>query len=55
MRFVEVDREGNFGIKGDLRVLYSTMLFIRCQLIYGAPFALAVGLMIATRYSVVRR
>lgn len=55
MKFVEVDREGNFNILGDLRILYSTMLFIRVQIINGAWFSLGAGLIIATRYAVVRR
>jgi acyl-CoA oxidase len=28
-KYAEVDREGNFKVKGDLRVLYSIMLFTR--------------------------
>ena len=36
MRFVQVDREGNFKTKGDLRFLYSVMLFIRVQIIQAA-------------------
>mmetsp|Transcript_37598 Transcript_37598/g.27721 ORF Transcript_37598/g.27721 Transcript_37598/m.27721 type:complete len:163 (+) Transcript_37598:819-1307(+) len=55
MKFVEVDREGSFSLKGDLRILYSTMMFTRCEIVQGAPFALSVGLQIAARYSAVRR
>lgn len=29
MKFVKVDREGNFEIIGDLRVLYSVMMHLR--------------------------
>ena len=37
MKFVEVDREGNFNVKGDLRVLYSTMLAIRVVIVLETP------------------
>ena len=40
MKFVEVDSEGNFNITGDLRILYSTMLFIRVQIVNAAWLAL---------------
>jgi acyl-CoA oxidase len=33
MKYVSVDREGNFQIEGDTRVLYSVMMDIRVQLI----------------------
>lgn len=36
-RYVDVDREGNFSIKGDLRALYSIMMFIRVGIAIGAP------------------
>jgi hypothetical protein len=55
MRFVDVDREGNFKVKGDLRILYSVMLVIRTYIVNEASFNLAKGLTIATRYAVVRR
>jgi len=55
MKFVEVDKEGNFNLKGDLRILYSTMLFLRVEIVYGAGYVLTVPLAITTRYSVVRR
>lgn len=54
-RFVDVDREGNFSIKGDLRTLYSVMMFIRCTIALGSPKALSHALVIGTRYAVVRR
>lgn len=31
-RYAEVDKEGNFKVKGDLRVLYSIMLVTRVQI-----------------------
>lgn len=55
MRYVEVDRQGKFKVKGDLRVLYSVMIFIRVQLIGAASYHLSMGLTIATRYAVLRR
>lgn len=54
-KFVDVDREGHFSIKGDLRTLYSVMMFIRVSIAYGCGKTLAHGLTIATRYAVVRR
>ena len=54
-RFSEVDEEGNFLIKGDLRTLYSVILFIRVTIAVLGPKSLAQGLVIATRYAAVRR
>ena len=33
MKYISVNREGEFSIEGDLRVLFSVMLNIRVQLI----------------------
>jgi hypothetical protein len=33
MKFIEVDQEGNFKLRGDLRVLYSVMLVIRTYIV----------------------
>lgn len=33
MKYAHVDAEGNFEIRGDLRILYSTMLAIRCSIV----------------------
>lgn len=55
MRFISVDRDGTFSVNGDLRVLYSTMMHIRVQIVAGAPAYLSSGLTIATRYACVRR
>ncbi len=55
MRFVEVDREGNFKPKGDLRILYSVMLQIRVLIVSDAGKQIARGLTIAGRYAVNRR
>jgi len=54
-RFVEIDGEGNMHKKGDLRILYSTMLATRVDLVSFAPKFLYQGLTIAGRYAVVRR
>lgn len=55
MRFAEVDREGNFSVKGDIRVLYVSMSNIRFKLIPHSFDYLSRGLTIALRYSVIRR
>jgi len=54
-RYVNVDKEGTFTVKGDLRSLYSVMMFIRVSIALGAGKTLAAGLTIGTRYAVVRR
>jgi|LakMenE18May11ns_1017448.scaffolds.fasta_scaffold9651257_1 hypothetical protein len=38
MGFVEVTKEGEFILKGDLRVLYTTMMHIRMLIIKEAAF-----------------
>ena len=53
--FMSVDREGSVSINGDLRILYSTMLKVRVQLIIAAKQALSIPLLIGMRYSAVRR
>ena len=55
MKYVSVDREGDFGIEGDLRVMYTTMMAVRKQIVLGSSYQLSKGLMIAMRYSCVRR
>jgi acyl-CoA oxidase len=54
-RFVDVDKDGKFTVKGDLRTLYSVMMFIRVAIAIGSAKALAQALLIGTRYAVVRR
>ena len=54
-RFSEVDKDGNFNVTGDLRVLYSIMVNIRSSIIYAAGKELLRGLKVAVRYSVCRR
>ena len=55
MKYTRVDREGNFSIEGDTRVLYSVMMNIRTQLIWHSGWALAQALVIGIRYSCIRR
>ena len=50
-----VDREGNFSLNSDPRILYSTMLKTRCQIINGCPMNMLAALTIVLRYSIVRR
>jgi acyl-CoA oxidase len=54
-KFTKVDREGNFSVEGDIRVLYSVMMDIRTQLVFYSGHVLFTGLLIAGRYSAVRR
>jgi acyl-CoA oxidase len=54
-RFAEVEKDGNFLIKGDLKTLYSVMLYIRVTIAIGSPKYLGMALTIATRYAAVRR
>ena len=54
-KFIQVDREGTFSIEGDLREMYSVMMFIRSGIILKTKWYLARALIIGLRYSVVRR
>ena len=54
-RFINVDRDGSVSITGDLRILYSTMLYIRVSIITNGFKYLASTLVISLRYSAVRR
>ena len=55
MKYTRVDRQGNFSVEGDMRVLYSVMMDIRLQLLLGSSKVLFKGLLIGGRYSAVRR
>jgi len=55
MRYVAVDRQGNFKKKGDLRNLYSVLLATRVLIVCETSHYLAKALTIGIRYSVVRR
>jgi len=54
-RYVNVDRDGNFSVKGDLRQLYGVMMFVRVSIAIGCAKSLGLALTIGTRYAVVRR
>lgn len=54
-RFVQVSREGEFELVGDVRLLYQIMTTTRLMIIYGSSLALARGVSIAIRYSACRR
>ena len=54
-RFLNVDREGQVSVTGDLRVLYSTMLYVRVSICNNGFKFLGCSLLIALRYSAVRR
>lgn len=54
-RFISVDRDGGVSVNGDPKVLYSTMVFIRCHIVNGAKNAILAPLLIGLRYSAVRR
>ena len=54
-KFIEVDREGCFSVKGDTRELYSVMMLIRTFIMLQTKSFLSRALTIGIRYSVVRR
>lgn len=55
MKYVSVDKEGNYRTHGDKRVLYSIMLSTRVLMAKGAAWDLLKGSLIGLRYSAVRR
>ena len=54
-RFSGLDEEGNFQLNGDPRILYSTMLKTRVLIFCASQYITGGMLLIAIRYSVVRR
>ena len=54
-KFIDVDRDGSFSIKGDTRELYCVMMLIRTFIMLSTKSFLARALTIAIRYSIVRR
>lgn len=54
-RFTNLDKEGEFEILGDLRIIYAVMMLIRLQIAVGVPTYLAAALKIGVRYAVCRR
>lgn len=55
MGFCEVSREGVFKNKGDSRVLYTTMMYIRMLLVKDMAYFTIPSLLAGIRYGVVRR
>lgn len=55
MRICEVDKDGEFKVKGDPKVLYTTMMLIRMSIIIDIPAVVMKALTIAFRYASVRR
>ncbi|KAF8819815.1 acyl-CoA oxidase, partial [Cardiosporidium cionae] len=53
--FYHVDKAGNYKTVGNTKLLYSTMTYTRKQIIWAAGCQLARGIVIAIRYSAVRR
>lgn len=54
-RFVTLDKNGDFKVIGDLRVIYGVMMLIRLHIVAEAPNYLAAALKIGCRYAVCRR
>jgi acyl-CoA oxidase len=54
-RYIEVERDGNILLKGDLRAVYGIMMQTRVLICYQCNLDLGHILTIALRYAVVRR
>lgn len=54
-KYTNVDAEGCFEITGDVRALYSVMVQVRMWLLIKSGMDLLKAVLIATRYSVMRR
>jgi|LauGreDrversion4_2_1035121.scaffolds.fasta_scaffold235380_2 acyl-CoA oxidase len=55
MGLAEVEQDGTFSIKSDVKVLYSTMVLIRTMIVCDTNHFLFQALTIAIRYAAVRR
>lgn len=55
MGLCEVTKEGEFSLKGDPRVLYSVMMYIRMLIVRNCGFASQMANLFALRYLSVRR
>jgi alkylation response protein AidB-like acyl-CoA dehydrogenase len=55
MGLAEVEKDGTFSIKKDMRVLYSTMMLIRLTIVTETVAMLFAALQISIRYAAVRR
>lgn len=54
-RFISVDAEGCVSMHGNPKVLYSTMVLIRCHIVCGGKWYHLYPLVIGLRYSAIRR
>ena len=54
-RFVHIDKDGSFELKGDPRTLYKIMVQARILIICGGAYYLIRSLIISVRYAVCRR
>lgn len=54
-RFTNLDKEGEFEVVGDLRIIYAVMMLIRLQIVAGVPVYLGAACKIGIRYAVCRR
>ena len=54
-RYSQIDKDGNFSIVGEPKVAYASMMFIRTYLIHLGAIYPAAGLLIAIRYSILRK
>ena len=55
MGIATLSREGDFGISGDPKVLYTTMMLIRLSIVTDSCFFTLNALKVALRYGAVRR
>jgi len=55
MGFCEVNKEGDFEVTGDLRVLYTVMMHIRMLIVQNAGVSLHQAALLGIRYGVMRR
>jgi len=55
MAITEVNKEGQFELKADPKVLYTTMMLIRTLIVLDSPNAPLLALLFAFRYGSVRR
>ncbi len=55
MKMAQVDKDGNFKVVGDVRVLYACMMLIRTRICFEMNNYTFASLQIALRYAVVRR
>ena len=54
-RFVHVDVQGNFEVKGDPRAMYQIMMLTRVSLMHQSWLGMARSALISIRYAVCRR